>query len=98
MSADYAHDLHREHDSTAERPHAVARPLRARVVLALGPLTMAAGAAWALAQPYRITLLHPFGQGFWWLFSEPPLYVVLFGLLFRLVVVPPLLEDLERRR
>lgn len=95
MGADYAHDLH-HHDATADTR--TAAPVRARIVLALGPLTMAAGAAWALVQPYRITLLHPFGQGFWWLFSEPPLYVVLFGLLFRLVVAPALLEDLERGR
>ena len=98
MSADYAHDLHREHRSTTDRPHAATHALRARVVLSLGPLTMLAGAGWALVQPYRITLLHPVGQGFWWLFSEPPLYVVLFGVLFHLVVARPLVEDLERRR
>jgi hypothetical protein len=97
MSADYAHDLQRK-TQTSEQTHAVPRPLRARIVLALGPLTMAAGALWALVQPYRITLLHPVGQGFWWLVSEPPLYVVLFGLLFRLVVAPALVEDLERPR
>jgi len=97
MSAEYAHDLHRTPESTASRPRA-ATALRARVVLGLGPLTMLAGAGWALVQPYRITLLHPFGQGFWWLFAEPPLYVVLFGLLFHLVVARPLVADLERRR
>jgi hypothetical protein len=32
---------------------------------------------WAVAQPYRVTLLHPHGQGFWWLFVQPPLLVVL---------------------
>ena len=50
---------------------------------------------WALAQPYRITLLHPHGQGFWWLLVEPPLLVVLVGVLFHLVVLPGLREDLE---
>jgi hypothetical protein len=69
--------------------------IRARVVLALGPVTVLAGIAWALVQPWRVTLLHPHGQGFWWLFSEPPLYVVLVGVLFRLVVAPGLVEDLE---
>jgi hypothetical protein len=68
---------------------------RARFVLALGPLTVLAGVVWALLQPYRLTLLHPYGEGFWWLLSEPPLYVVLVGLLFRLVVAPGLAEDLE---
>jgi hypothetical protein len=64
-------------------------------VLALGPLTVVAGLVWALAQPYRITLLHPHDQGFWWLFSEPPLYVILVGVLFHLVVAPGVVEDLE---
>jgi hypothetical protein len=97
MSEDYAHDLHREHRST-DRTHAATHARAARVVLSLGPLTMLAGAAWALVQPYRITLLHPLGQGFWWLVSEPPLYVVLFGVLFHVVVARPLVDDLERHR
>jgi hypothetical protein len=71
------------------------RTARARAVSALGPVTVAGGLAWAFVQPYRITLLHPRGQGFWWLFVEPPLWVMLVGLLFAVVVVPGLLEDLE---
>ena len=91
MSAELVTELQAEKRGTTR-----AATWRIRIVLALGPLTALSGLAWALIQPYRLTLLHPHGQGFWWLFSEPPLYVVLFGLLFRLVVVPPLLEDLER--
>jgi hypothetical protein len=68
---------------------------RARAVATIGPATALAGAVWAMAQPYRITLLHPHGQGFWWLVVEPPLLVILVGLLFQLVVVPGLLDDLE---
>jgi hypothetical protein len=71
------------------------RSARALAVSALGPTTMVGGLAWAFVQPYRITLLHPHGQGFWWLVVEPPLLVMLVGLLFALVVVPGLLEDLE---
>jgi hypothetical protein len=71
------------------------RSARAVAVSALGPLTFAAGLGWAFVQPYRITLLHPHGQGFWWLVVEPPLLVMLVGLLFAVVVVPGLLEDLE---
>jgi hypothetical protein len=71
------------------------RSARALAVSALGPLTMAGGLVWAFVQPYRITLLHPRGQGFWWLFVEPPLWVMLVGLLFALAVAPGLLEDLE---
>jgi hypothetical protein len=69
--------------------------VRARVVSALGPMTALAGVLWAIAQPYRITLLHPQGESFWWLFVQPPLLVIAVGLLFHFVVLPGLLEDLE---
>jgi hypothetical protein len=69
---------------------------RARIMSAVGPATAFAGVVWALVQPYRITLLHPGGQGFWWLFVEPPLLVIAAGLFFHFVVVPGLLEDLEQ--
>jgi hypothetical protein len=68
---------------------------RSALVLALGPLTVLAGVVWALLQSYRITLLQPHGQGFWWLFSEPPLYVILVGVLFHFVVAPGVVADLE---
>ncbi len=68
---------------------------RARALSLLGPLTVAAGVVWALAQPYRLTLLHPHHQGFWWLAIEPPLLVVVAGLVFARFVARPLLADLE---
>ena len=74
------------------------RTARARIVAALGPLTALAGVLWAIAQPYRITLLHPRGQGFWWLFVEPPLLVIAVGLIFYFAVLPGVLEDLEEER
>jgi hypothetical protein len=74
------------------------RTLRARFVIALGPVTALAGVIWAIVQPYRITLLHPRGQGFWWLFVEPPLFVVAVGLFFYFVILPGLLDDLEEAR
>jgi ABC-type amino acid transport system permease subunit len=70
--------------------------VRVVAVSALGPLTVLAGLVWALLQPYRVTLLHPHGQGFWWLFVEPPLLVVLVGVLFAFFVAPGLVEDLEQ--
>ena len=73
----------------------VHRSIRARAVSTLGPLTIAAGVAWALVQPYRVTLLHPRGESFWWLVVEPPLLVIAVGLLFHFVVLPGLLEDLR---
>jgi ABC-type amino acid transport system permease subunit len=74
------------------------RTARARLVSALGPLTALAGAIWAIAQPYRLTILHPQGRGFWWLFVEPPLLVIAVGLFFYFAVLPGLLEDLEEAR
>ncbi len=71
------------------------RSARALAISALGPLTSAGGLIWAFVQPYRVTLLHPRGQGFWWLAIEPPLLVVAAGVAFWLVVARPLLADLE---
>jgi len=83
---------------TATQPVSRARPAevawRQRVLALLGPLTALGGVIWAIAQPYRITLLHPHGQGFWWLFVEPPLFVVVAGLLFHVLVARVLIEDL----
>jgi hypothetical protein len=72
--------------------------IRAHAISLLGPLVSAAGLVWAILQPDRITLLHPRGQGFWWLAVEPPLFVVVAGIVFTLVVARPLLADLERHR
>jgi hypothetical protein len=71
------------------------RSLRVRLIGLLGPATAVGGIAWAFVQPYRITLLHPLGEGFWWLLVEPPLLVVAVGMLFSVVVARPLLADLE---
>jgi hypothetical protein len=72
------------------------RSLRVTIVSLTGPATVAAGLIWAILQPYRVTLLHPHGQGFWWLVVEPPLLVAAAGLFFALVVARPLVADLER--
>ncbi len=69
---------------------------RARLVSLLGPTVIAAGFIWAILQPDRVTLLHPHGQGLWWLVIEPPLLVIAAGIVFALVVARPLLSDLER--
>ena len=77
-----------------ERAAARTRSARARAVGLLGPLTMLGGVVWAFLQPYRITLLHPHGEGFCWLLVEPPLLVVGVGIVFALFVAPGLIEDL----
>jgi len=91
MSANIAPEL----QSTVERT--APRTLRARALLLVGPLTALAGVVWGVLQPWRLTLLHPHGQGFWWLIAEPPLYVVLVGVLFRFALAPGLAQDLEER-
>jgi hypothetical protein len=71
------------------------RSVREYVLSALGPAAVLGGVVWAVVQPYRLTILHPHGEGFWWLLVEPPLLVILVGALFHFLVVPGLLEDLE---
>ena len=71
------------------------RTARAYVLSAIGPVTVTAGIVWAVLQPYRLTILHPGEQGFWWLLVEPQLLVILVGALFHFLVVPGLLEDLQ---
>ncbi len=68
---------------------------RARIVALLGPLTVVAGIIWAIVQPYRLTVLHPHHQGFWWLAIEGPILVVFAGVVFAVFVARPLVADLE---
>jgi hypothetical protein len=71
---------------------------RARAVSLIGPLAVVAGIIWAILQPYRLTLLHPRHEGFWWLAIEPPLLVAAAGLFFAFVIARPLIADLESDR
>ena len=71
------------------------RTWRARAIGALGPTAATAGFLWAVIQPYRLTILHPRGESFWWLLIEPPLLAAAAGVIFALVVAKPLLADLE---
>jgi hypothetical protein len=86
-----------EHPLTHRLPADAALTTRARAVSLLGPAVAAAGVVWGILQPHRVTLLHPRGQGLWWLVIEPPLLVALAGVVFALIVARPLLADLEER-
>jgi hypothetical protein len=79
-----------------QRAAAHALSWRSLVISLLGPLTALAGVVWAIVQPYRVTLLNPHGESFWWLLVEPPLLVVAAGVAFHFLVARPLVEDLER--
>lgn len=81
---------------TSFQERAARRTLRPLALRAIGPLTVLVGLVWAVAQPYRLTILHPRGEGVWDLLVQPPLLVVAVGVLFALVVAPGLLADLER--
>ena len=82
---------------TATHVEPRARSLNARqVVLSLlGPLTAVLGLGWAIVQPWRITVLHPHGETFWWLVVQPPLWILVAGLGFHLFVARPLIDDLD---
>jgi hypothetical protein len=84
-----------EHSIEQRLPADLAYAGRARFVSLLGPTVAAGGVIWGILQPDRVTLLHPSGQGFWWLLIEPPLLVLAAGIFFALVVARPLLADLE---
>ncbi len=76
--------------------HRAARPqLKAHTIQALGPVTMLAGLVWAIAQPYRLVFLHPDGKGLYDYLFQPPLLVVVVGLVYAIAIAPGLVEDLE---
>ena len=70
------------------------RSVRALAILAIGPMTMLAGVVWAFVQPWRVTLLHPHGEAFWWLVVEPPLLVAAVGVFFSFLAYG-IVRDLE---
>jgi hypothetical protein len=71
------------------------RSLRVLAIDLIGPLTMLAGVVWAIAQPYRLAILHPHGKGFYDWLAQPPLLVVLVGVFFAAVIAPGITDDLQ---
>jgi hypothetical protein len=71
------------------------RPWRSLVIQLLGPLTVLAGLVWAVAQPYRIVFFDRAGKGLYDYVLQPPLLVVVVGIVYALVLAPGLVEDLE---
>ena len=91
-SSEYAGELDRL------RRRTVRHSGRALAIEALGLLTALGGLVWAVAQPYRVTLLHPRGEGLWDLAVQPPLLVIAVGLVFALAIAPGILEDIHSAR
>lgn len=81
-------------EQTGERRRSARKPGRVLVLEALGPLTILGGIVWAIAQPYRITFLHREGKGFYDFLLQPPLLVVIVGLVFAVAIAPGLVDDL----
>jgi hypothetical protein len=80
---------------TSRAHSAERRGFRVLAVEALGPLTVLGGIVWAFAQPYRVAFFYPEGKDAWDWIVQPPLLVVVVGLLFALLVAPGLVADLE---
>jgi hypothetical protein len=91
MSTEYAGPLERG----AERQRTSRPPLRMLAIESIGPLTMLAGAVWAIAQPYRIAFLDREGKGLYDFLIQPPLLVIAVGLFFAFVVAPGVVEDMR---
>ncbi len=94
MSSDVATGGHERTHGSA--PSGVRGSGRILAVQLLGPVTILGGLVWAVAQPYRIAFLHPHGKNVYDFLAQPPLLVVLVGVLFALLIAPGLVDDLER--
>ena len=84
-----------EIELTATVERAAHRTWRSLALSAIGPLTVLAGLVWALAQPYRVTLLDPRAYGVWDHFVQPPLLIAAVGVLFHVAVARPLARALD---
>lgn len=84
-----------EVELVAERSAAARRLGRATAVQLLGPVTALAGIVWAVAQPYRLTIIDRAGHDLWDHLAQAPLLVVLVGLIFHVAVSRPLARELE---
>lgn len=91
MSSDIATGIPRDD----ARRRIARRTWRSLVVQLLGPITIVGGVVWAVAQPYRIVFLDRGGHGVYDYLFQPPLLVVVVGLVFALAIAPGLVEDLE---
>jgi hypothetical protein len=79
----------------AERRRSARKPARVIAVEAIAPLTVVAGIVWAIAQPYRIAFIYRDGKGLYDYLAQPPILVVLVGIVFGIIVAPGLVADIE---
>ena len=81
-----------------ERVHRRQQGWRSTTVTLTGRLVALAGVVWAVAQPYRFTFLDRQAHGAWDNLAQPPLLVIVVGVVFELVVARPLVRDLQGTR
>jgi len=92
VSSEYVGPL----ETTGKR-YRVSRSGRELAIEFLGPLTILGGIVWSILQPYRIVFFDKATDlGFYDYVIQPPLLVVVVGLIFTFVIAPGLLEDLRR--
>jgi len=92
VSSEYATTIRERRAHGRRTRRSSARPIAIQLI---GPLTILAGIVWAIAQPYRIVFLDRDGRGLCDYLFQPPLLVVVVGLIYALVLAPGLVEDLE---
>ena len=69
---------------------------RALAIEFLGPVTILGGIVWGIFQPYRIVFLDRTAHlGFYDYLIQPPLLVIVVGLIFTFAIAPGLLDDLR---
>ena len=69
---------------------------RALAIEFLGPLTILGGIVWGIFQPYRIVFFDRAAHlGLYDYLIQPPLLVILVGMIFTFAIAPGLLEDLH---
>jgi hypothetical protein len=83
-------------ESARNRHHVGRRSGRAVAIEFLGPLTILGGIVWSIFQPYRIVFLDRDADlGLYDYLIQPPLLVIVVGLIFTFAIAPGLLEDLR---
>jgi hypothetical protein len=84
-------------ESAGKRQRVSRRSGRELSIEFLGPVTILGGIVWGILQPYRIVFLDRGAHlGFYDYLIQPPLLVIVVGLVFTFGIAPGLLEDLRR--
>jgi len=83
---------------SAGKRHRVSRRSRRELAIeSLGPITILGGVVWGIFQPYRIVFFDRAADiDLYDYLIQPPLLVIVVGLIFTFAIAPGLLDDLRR--